>query len=284
MDAFGSYKKVITARITDKGAQKKVQDGGIVSAVFCYGLENKLLDGVIVASNNEEYRAYPKIATTPEDVLEAAGTKYMTCPNLAVLKNAVREYGCEKVGVVGTPCQIIATRKMLKYPVGFRHVADKIELLVGIFCMENFPYNGMKTIVEEHCGVKLEDVEKLDIGKGKYWVFSKWGEKKSIKLADTHPYEQIACHVCTDYTAEMADISTGSVGSPDGWSTVFMRTKKGEEFVEKMVENGYLETKEVNEGKFGLELLAKLANIKKSKNQKEIDHRKEIGLPVPTGY
>ncbi|ABR56620.1 coenzyme F420 hydrogenase subunit beta [Methanococcus aeolicus] len=281
MDAFGNYKSVISARIADKAVLKKVQDGGIVTAAFVYGLENNLLDGAVVASVGEEFRAVPKVATTVEEILEAAGTKYTTCPNLSVLKQAIREYGCEKVGVVGTPCQIIATRKSLKYPVGFRHMNDKIALTVGIFCMENFPYNGMKTIVEEHCGVKMDDVAKLDIGKGKFWTYTKWGETKSIKLADTHPYEQIACHVCTDYTAELADISTGSVGSPDGWSTVFARTEKGEEFLNGMVESGYLETKPVNEGKFGLELLAKLANIKKSKNQKEIDHRKEIGLPVP---
>jgi hypothetical protein len=121
----------------------------------------------------------------------------------------------------------------MKYPVGFRHVPDKIALIIGIFCMENFPYNGLKMIVEEHCGVKMEDVVKMDIGKGKFWVYTRWGDVKAIKLKETHPYEQIACHVCTDYTAELADISTGSVGSPDGWSTVFIRTAKGEEIFNK---------------------------------------------------
>ncbi|WP_421077024.1 coenzyme F420 hydrogenase subunit beta [Methanothermococcus sp. Ax23] len=281
MDAFGKYKTVISARAADKKILKKSQDGGIVSAAFIYGLENNLLDGVIVADKEDEFKAVPKVATTPEEVLNAAGTKYTVCSNLSVLKNAIREYGCEKLGVVGTPCQVIATRKAIKYPVGFRHMPDKIALIVGIFCMENFPYNGMKTIVEEHCGVKIEDVAKLDIGKGKFWVYTKWGETKSIKLKETHPYEQIACHVCTDYTAELADISTGSVGSPDGWSSVFVRTAKGEEFINKMIDEGYLETKPIDEGKFGLGILEKLALLKKDKNAKEIEHRKEIGLPVP---
>ena len=281
MNPFGSYKKVVSARSALKEVLKKSQDGGIVSTAFIYGLENNLLDGVIVADNAGEFKAIPKVATTPEEVLEAAGTKYTVCPNISVLKSAVREYGCEKIGVVGTPCQVRAVRKLMKYPVGFRHVPDKIALIIGIFCMENFPYNGLKLIVEEHCGVKMEDVVKMDIGKGKFWVYTRWGETKAIKLKETHPYEQIACHVCTDYTAELADISTGSVGSPDGWSTVFIRTAKGEEIFDKMVEDGYLEVKPIEEVKPGLGLVEKLALQKKEKNMKEIEHRKELGLPVP---
>jgi coenzyme F420 hydrogenase subunit beta len=281
MNPFGSYKKVVSARSALKEVLKKSQDGGIVSTAFIYGLENNLLDGVIVADNAGEFKAIPKVATTPEEILEAAGTKYTVCPNISVLKSAVREYGCEKIGVVGTPCQVRAVRKLMKYPVGFRHVPDKIALIIGIFCMENFPYNGLKLIVEEHCGVKMEDVVKMDIGKGKFWVYTRWGETKAIKLKETHPYEQIACHVCTDYTAELADISTGSVGSPDGWSTVFIRTAKGEEIFNKMVEDGYLEVKPIEEVKPGLGLVEKLALTKKEKNMKEIEHRKELGLPVP---
>ncbi len=281
MDPFGKYISVVSARSTDKEILKKSQDGGIVSTTFIYGLENGLLDGAIVASKENEFKAVPKVATTREEILKSAGTKYTVCPNLSLIKSAVREYGCDKVGVVGTPCQITAVRKLLKYPVGFRHVNDKIGVLVGIFCMENFPYNGMKLIVEELCGIKIEDVVKMDIGKGKFWVYTKWGETKAVKLKETHPFEQTACHVCTDYTAELADISTGSVGSPDGWSTVFIRTKKGEKFFNGMVENGYLETKEVNEGKFGMGILEKLALTKKEKNMKEIEHRKSLGLCIP---
>lgn len=281
MEPFGKYKTVVSARATDKRILKKSQDGGIVSAAFIYGLENNLLDGVVVADKEDGFKTIPKVATTPEEVLASAGTKYTVCPNISVLKSAVREYALEKVGIVGTPCQIRAVRKLMKYPVGFRHTDSKIALTIGIFCMENFPYMGLKTIVEEHCGVKMEDVIKMDIGKGKFWVYTRWGETKAIKLKETHPYEQIACHVCTDYTAELADISTGSVGSPDGWSTVFIRTARGEEFFNKMVEDGYLEVKPIEEVKPGLGLVEKLALTKKEKNAKEIEHRKEIGLPVP---
>jgi len=281
MDPFGTYKKAISARATDKAILKKSQDGGIVSASYIYGLENGLLDGVIVANTEKGFKAAPKIATTPEEVLKAAGTKYTVSPNVSVLKDAVREYALEKVGIVGTPCQVQAIRKLMKYPMGFRHTDSKIALVMGIFCMENFPYEGMKAIVEQYAGVRMSDVLKTDIGKGKFWVYSKSGEVKTVALKDTHMYEQKSCHVCMDYTAELADISTGSVGSPDGWSTIFVRTAKGEEYINKMIEAGAIETKPIEEVKPGLELVQKLALQKKEKNEKELEHRKELGLPVP---
>ena len=57
MDAFGKYKTIISARATDKRILKKSQDGGIVSAAFIYGLENNLLDGVIVADKEDGFKA-----------------------------------------------------------------------------------------------------------------------------------------------------------------------------------------------------------------------------------
>ena len=42
-----------------------------------------------------------------------------------------------------------------------------------------------------------------------------------------------------------------------------------------------IETKPMDEGKFGLEMLTKLATSKKEKAMKVIDERKAMGLPVP---
>jgi len=40
-----------------------------------------------------------------------------------------------------------------------------------------------------------------------------------VPSAEDHPQVRTAgCHVCLDYVANLADVSSGSVGSPDGWS------------------------------------------------------------------
>ena len=278
---LGTYKEVVTARSTDKQIQKIAQDGGIVSALFCYALDEKIIDGAVVAGPGEDFwKPQPMVAMSSDEILAAAGTKYTFSPNVWMLKEAVRQYGLEKVGTVAIPCQSMGIRKMQSYPFGVRFLADKIALLTGIFCMENFPYESLKTFISEKAGISPELVEKMDIGKGKF-ILHTADDVISLPLKETHGYEQNGCKVCLDYVAELADVSTGSVGSPDGWSTVFTRTGTGETIFKAAVDAGVIETKPVNEGKFGMEMLKKLATQKKEKAMKVIDEKKALGLPIP---
>ena len=78
--------------------------------------------------------------------------------------------------------------------------------------------------------------------------------------------------------ANLADVSAGSVGSPDGWSTVFVRSKKGDDIWAKAMAAGCFETKPIDQVKPGLELVSKLANEKITKNQKTVEERKTFGV------
>jgi coenzyme F420 hydrogenase subunit beta len=229
----------------------------------------------------------PTIATTKEEIMAAAGTKYTLSPVVSVLKDAVRENGLEKLAIVGTPCQVTAIRKMQLYPFGARHIPDKIALTVGIFCTENFSYAGLRTVIEDHCKVPFDSVTKMEIGGGKFKVKAA-GKEVAIPIKETHKYEQDGCHVCSDLTAEFADISTGSIGTPDGWSTVFTRTTKGKALLAKAIADGLFEKKSMDEFKSapgakiqsGLDLLGKMDQQKKDKAKKTFDERKAIGLFV----
>jgi len=99
---------------------------------------------------------------------------------------------------------------------------------------------------------------------------------KEVKA--THKYEQPGCPVFFDYVSNLGDISIGSVGSPDGWSTVFIRTKKGNEVWSKAVADGMFETKPIEEVKPGLELLTKLSKEKIDKNRKTLEERRNFGV------
>lgn len=279
MDFLGKYKSCVSARSTCADVLKGSQDGGIVTSMFLYALEEGIIDGAIVAGPGDEpWKPKPIVATTAEEILAARGTKYNLSPNMAVIKEAARKYGLDKIGIVGTPCQMQALRKAQLYPIGLRDVTEKIALAIGIFCMENFPYQGMKQIVEDHCNVNLQSLKKMDIGKGKFWAYTNRGAVSQLPLKVTHKYEQPGCHVCLDYVANLGDISTGSVGSPDGWSTVFVRTANGDSIWNKAVAAGVFETKPIDQVKPGLELVTKLATEKITKNQKEVEHRATFGV------
>ncbi len=278
---LGPYQEIITVKAVDNKILKKSQDGGIVSAILSYALEENIIDGTIVAAPGKDpWKPEPLIATTKKDIIKGAGTKYTMCPNVSLIKEATREYGLEKIGTIGTPCQVMGLRKMQAYPIGVRNVTNNIALILGIYCMENFPYESIKTFVEDSVGVSLSQVTKLDIAKGKLFVTHTEGEG-SIPLKQTHGFEQTGCNYCLDYVSELSDISCGSVGAKPGWSTVIKRTQKGGDLIDKAIEDGVLEVTETNEGKFGLEMLRKLATNKKKKNQKNIDKKLDLGVKIP---
>ncbi len=278
---LGTYKQIVHARSTDKEIQKISQDGGIATGLLSFALDEKIIDGAVVAGPSDEmWKPEPTVALSSDEILAAAGTKYTLSPNLWKVKEAVRQYGLEKAGIVTIPCQTMGLRKMQSYPIGVRFVADKIALDIGIFCTENFPFESLKTFITAKAGVDFSLVEKMDIGKGKFWVHTA-DDLISFPIKETHGYEQNGCKICLDLVSELSDVSTGSIGAPDGWSSVLTRTEPGETIFSQAVDAGLIETKPMDEGKFGLEMLTKLAKSKKEKSMKEIDRRKELGLPVP---
>jgi coenzyme F420 hydrogenase subunit beta len=272
----------MTVKTTEKALQKQSQDGGIVSTLLIHALDTGAIEGAIVAMPTEEpWNPVPYVATTPEEIIAAAGTKYVLCPLNSALKIAARENGLDKIGMVGMHCLTYAVRKMQLYPFGARHLPNKMALLLGIFCTENFTYTGIKAIVEEIHKVNIEQVQKMDVSKGKMIVTSSMGERVEVPVKLTHNYVQPGCYLCPDLTARTADISTGSIGSPDGWSTVMPRTQTGKQLFESAVEVGLFETKPIDPGKFGMEMLTRLAQSKWDRSERTRNERTEIGLPNP---
>ncbi len=68
------------------------------------------------------------------------------------------------------------------------------------------------------------------------------------------------CGFCCDYTSYYADITVGSVGSDDGYSTIFIRTPTGEKYLNKVNDIEYSD-KPIN-----VEIVKKLADQKHKHN------------------
>jgi coenzyme F420 hydrogenase subunit beta len=174
--------------------------------------------------------------------------------------------------MVGTPCQILAATKMDRFMDEF-----PVDLKIGLFCMENFSYSYMKEMLKEY-DTDMDDVKQFRIEKGHLWLYKKDGEVIKIPLDKAKKCMRKNCQVCMDFTSEQSDVSVGSVGSPEGWSTVVIRTDKGLKLVEAAEKDNYIETKPISEG--GLKIMEKLANEKKNENKAEIAKRENIARPV----
>ena len=281
--ALGSYQEVITARATDKKIKAKSQDGGVVSALLIYGLEENIIDGCVVASSGKEALSVePIVATTKKDILKASGTKYTLCPNLSLVKEATRSYGLEKLAVVGTPCQVMGLRKMQAYPMGMRGVVDKVALTISLFCMGSFPYESLKTFVSSKAQINPEKVTKMTISGDKLLIKdSSVGEEFELPITETFGLGQSGCNYCLDYVGELSDLSCGGVGSEPGWSTIIKRTSNASSLIDEAIEHGVLELNTVSGAKPDLDLIKKLSSDKKKLNQKMIDEKISLGLKTP---
>lgn len=58
------------------------QDGGVVSAILVYLLENNIVDAVSIVGEDKDapWRPQSKLTSSVQDVITAAGTKYSTTP------------------------------------------------------------------------------------------------------------------------------------------------------------------------------------------------------------
>ena len=182
---------------------------------------------------------------------------------------------------VGVPCDIEALRKVEAYSsLRNQNWVGDVALQVGLFCRENWAFTCFRALIEDDFGVKLEDVKKFDIKKGKIIGHKKDGSTLEFPLGKSRPYVRVGCHVCLDFAAELADISVGAVGSPANWSTVICRTKKGKEIFEGAAREGYIEAKPIEEVKPGAMLVKKLTEEKRTENLEEAKKRGEKGASV----
>ncbi len=62
-----------------------------------------------------------------------------------------------------------------------------------------------------------------------------------------------------------ADISVGGIGSRAGWSSLIIRTEKGQEIFDGAINTKLIESQKLKYFKLGRYLIEKIAKIKKSK-------------------
>lgn len=260
-EAFGIYKRLALARATDKQILEKCQDGGAVTALLLFALKNGIIDGAIVAKSEREkpFYPHPTLATSADDILQAAGTKYFYSPNVLAITKAL-EQKLGKIALVGTPCQIRAVRKMQF--AGLKKYVTPLKFLIGLACSECFIYDGlMKQHIIGKLGVDPNRIRKINI-KGKM-LLTLETETVAIPLTEAKQYARKSCHFCEDFSSELADISVGGLGL-EGWTFAIIRTKQGEELFSSAEKAGAIITKEASTEANALNLLIKLSAKKRT--------------------
>jgi coenzyme F420 hydrogenase subunit beta len=266
-EPIGILNGVYVGKATKTEIQSKAQDGGVVTALLAYALDTGLIDAAVVAGRDSMWRARPEVATRYEDLVKNAGTKYTPSPTLMGVKSALDEYARNKVGVVGTPCQIRTVRRLQTMPLGNLRLAQAITLSIGLFCMESYAYDKLITAYVASKGIDPSTITRMGIKKGSFIVCSGSNELLHVPLKEVDAFVRNSCKQCDDFTAEYADISVGGIGCPEGWSTVVARTQKGLELLSDAEKAGYLELRELKPDAKGYLKVAKMAEAKRMRKK-----------------
>jgi coenzyme F420 hydrogenase subunit beta len=231
IEGIGRVEESYTARV--KQRIDGVQDGGFVSALLISLLEEGEIDGALLAreSESERWKGEAFLATTPDEVRACAGSFYNQ--TLALGHVDFRDYDLPpnpRIAVVGTPCEIEGIKAMQARPWTWgSSKVEAITLTIALLCTKSFNYEKlMLEEIRDKRNVDLDEVGRVDIIRGKMIVQDLDGETIFEEpIRDFHGAALKGCDECADFMGHAADISVGSVGSADGYSSVLVRSEEG---------------------------------------------------------
>ena len=276
----GVSKDIILARATDATVHELGQDGGLVSAILIWALDNGYIDAALVSyleGDGSTWKAIPGVARTKDEVLAAAGSRYTYSANTMAYADAVAG-GAEKIALVGMSCQSSSPPVMTVRKAG--KVARRFALNIGLLCSKTFDDAIFEELFEAKYGLKRADIKKVNI-KGVFQIWTHDGGYHEVPLKECHAWTREGCKMCPDFAAEHADISTGGIGAYNDWTLTIVRTDLGREIIIKMLEQGVIEGRPGDDDPGALALLRKLATVSRRRWPEFALPEPKLGVPPP---
>ena len=293
---IGNVLDVFAARSAHMEVRDRATDGGVVTSLLIHMLDKGFIDGAAVSMSTDPLRRKALVATSREELLRAAGSHFAESPHLEEVGKGYTTYvpvvksiqelapkQIRRLAVVGTPCQIGAIRKMQALGIA---PSDMVSFTIGLFCMQCFEVGNLieKTFVKAH-KIDVEDIARVNI-KEDFILTMKSGVSLHIPLKEIEEIARPACLACKLFANDYADISVGGLGSPDGYTTVVIRTIKGKEMFADALYHGRIQpiTRKSAEEREGerrriVALVEDFARLKRKRGEDELERIKLHGLP-----
>jgi coenzyme F420 hydrogenase subunit beta len=276
---IGPIKDLVSAQTTNPTVGEGCTDGGVVTSLLLYLLDNHMVDAALVSRSDGPFHRAPTLATSGEEIISASGSHYDESFSIVELGSHFSTYSpamqelkrlrkglIDRVAMVGTPCQIHTVRKMQVLGI---IPSDVIKYCFGLFCMENFSFNDIQLRhLEKKYGFDLARVTKVNV-KEDFFIYLEEGRVIHIPFEEIDSIARPACLVCPDFSAEFSDISFGGLGSPEGYTTVLLRSERG-----KMVYRGALASGYIKERRYSSVEKARTDVIKLQKMVLDFSQRK----------
>lgn len=302
-EPYGVTRFICATRSADPGVVANAQDGGAVREILRCAFEEGIIEGAAVAgpSDNLWLEPVPTVVKSVDELRRTSKSWYTYCPTPLALVEAVDKYKLKNLALVGVPCEISGyaaalgadtdfitpdrgTKNVEKQKRHLRQYVDSVRLAIGLFCTESYDYDGyMREYIIGKLGLDPREIIKVNI-KRKVFIHLRDGTRIESPLDELKPHGRDQCQHCGDFSAEHADISAGGVGT-EGWTILIVRSELGESILDRTVQKGYLEVKDISEFGRSLSLLERFTDKKRTKqktNSSKLGRIEAQGVPKST--
>jgi coenzyme F420 hydrogenase subunit beta len=261
------------------------QDGGAVTALLAALLEAGAIDGALVSKPSEvpdeTWKGVATVATSVAELRAAAGSFYNQTMALAALDLSTVVLPADpRLAVVGTPCEVQGLRAMQlrPWPTG-AHRVDAASLSIALFCTKSFDYEALVLDeLERTRGIAIDQVARIDVTRGRFIVDDRSGQRVVDEPVRAFLGAALkGCNECADFAGRAADLSVGSVGSADGWTTVLVRTARGRAMLD--VARAAFEVADLHDADALLRLDALNATIARRTLRRDLDPGGPLFIP-----
>lgn len=277
----GIYQDILLTRASDEMVHKVGQDGGLVSAILLWSIENDYVDAALVSyfENRDQstWKAVPGVATTREDILAAAGSRYTYSANTLAFDEA-RDKGYTRLAQVGMSCQSSIAPTMWDRKIG--KVSKPFLFNIGLLCSKTFDDSIFEELFWAKYGIAKSEIVKMNI-KGVFQIWMRDGTFHEVNLKECHAWTREGCNHCPDFAAEHADISTGGIGKDNDWTLTIVRTDLGREIIQRMIADGSIEARPGDSDPGAIKLMRTLAAKSRERWPQTAEASVRIGLPEP---
>ena len=126
-DELGTTQQVLMARSTDAGGKSRAQYEGVVTALTSFALDEGIIDSAVLTLSQDKSLPQGVMVSTKEEVTNCAGSSYVAAPTLEAFNRQAEDSSRKRIGVVGTPCQLLALAKMRTSTLENRNNIDKVQ-------------------------------------------------------------------------------------------------------------------------------------------------------------
>lgn len=287
---IGIIRRAYLGHAQGKVIRRSGASGGVITALLVSLLRNGDIDGAVVvdAIPGRPWLFSPKIATTEEEIIAAAKSKYVLVPSNVILQQTKRFRG--RLAFVGLPCEIEALQKTQDVAPS---LVKNIILLIGLYCGSNLYYEATCSLLKRFGIEDYAQIASLQYRDGtwpgNFQVDLVNGQSFSISKDAfnylTFFYCPERCMLCADPMSEFADISVGDgwayeKNGEQGWSVVLTRTEAGQNYLDQACSNGLLHLEEISEYQV-VQMHSHTLSNKKVGSFIRMQYRQLRGLRVP---